>query len=158
MVIPEVEEGARVTLPLKFSLPVSVTFNRAPVWPRFRSCPVTDIEKSPTLTVIVKERLREVAESEPFIVTAYVPGVDDWKAQTEGAEVTVEFRVTGLGEQPVTLKPDGETDGNRVMEPVRWLIALIVTIVCGLEAPELKLTELAADTVKSETTMVTITE
>jgi len=110
------------------------------------------------LTVNTKEWLSEVAESEPFIVTVYVPGVVDLNAHVEIVDVTVEFRVTGLGEQPVTLNPDGETEGNRVMEPVRWLIAPIVTPVCGFDAPELKLTVLEADTVKSETITEMITE
>lgn len=88
----------------------------------------------------------------------YVPGVDDLNAQTEIVDVTVEFRATGLGEQPVTLNPEGETEGNRVMEPVRWLIALIVTPVCGFDAPELKLTELDAVTVKSDTITFMIAE
>jgi len=87
-----------------------------------------------------------------------VPGVDDLNAQVEIADVTVEFRVTGLGEQPVTLNPEGETEGNKVIEPVRWLIAPIVTPVCGFDAPELKLTEVDADTVKSETITEMITE
>jgi len=110
------------------------------------------------LTVNTKEWLSEVAESEPFIVTVYVPGVVDLNAHVEIVDVTVEFRVTGFGEQPVTLNPDGETEGNRVMEPVRWLIAPIVTPVCGFDAPELKLTVLDADTVKSETITEMITE
>ena len=71
------------------------------------------------MTVNTKEWLSEVAESEPFIVTAYVPGVDDLKAHVEIVDVTVEFRVTGLGAQPVTVNPGGETEGNRVMDPVR---------------------------------------
>ena len=71
------------------------------------------------MTVNTKERLSEVAESEPFIVTVYVPGVDDLNAHVAIVEVTVEFRVIGLGEQPVTLNPDGETEGNRVIDPVR---------------------------------------
>ena len=87
-----------------------------------------------------------------------MPGVDDLNAQVEIADVTVEFRVTGLGEQPVTLNPEGETEGNKVIEPVRWLIAPIVTPVCGFDAPELKLTEVDADTVKSETITEMITE
>jgi len=110
------------------------------------------------LTVNTKEWLSEVAESEPFIVTEYVPGVDDLKAHVEIVDVTVEFSVTGLGAQPVTVNPGGETEGNRVMEPARWLIAPIVTPVCGFDAPELKLTVLEADTVKSETITEMITE
>ena len=66
---PGGEVGVRVTLPLKFNLDVNVTFTNALVWPMFKSRPAADIEKSPTLTVNTKERLREVAESEPFIVT-----------------------------------------------------------------------------------------
>jgi len=66
---PSGEVGVSVTLPLKFSLDVSVTFTDALVWPTFKSRPAADIEKSPTLTVSTKERLRDVAESEPFIVT-----------------------------------------------------------------------------------------
>lgn len=87
-----------------------------------------------------------------------MPGVVDLNAQIEIVDVTVEFKATGLGEQPVTLNPDGETEGNSVMEPVRWLIAPIVTPVCGFDAPELKLTEVDADTVKSETITEMITE
>jgi hypothetical protein len=68
-VIPGGKVGDRVTFPLKFNLAVRVTFNKAPVWPTFRSCPAVDIEKSPTLTVNEKERLRVVDEREPFIVT-----------------------------------------------------------------------------------------
>jgi hypothetical protein len=116
---PSGDVGVRLTLPLKFSLDVSVTFSNALVWPMFKSRPAADIEKSPTLTVNTKERLSEVAESEPFIVTVYVPGVVDLNAHKEMVDVTVEFRVTGLGEQPVTLNPDGETEGNNVIEPVR---------------------------------------
>jgi hypothetical protein len=71
------------------------------------------------LTVNTKERLSEVAESEPFIVTVYVPGVVDLNAHVDIVDVIVEFNVTGLGEQPVTLNPDGETEGNRVIDPVR---------------------------------------
>ena len=58
-----------------------------------------------------------------------MPGVVDLNAQIETVDVTVEFRATGLGEQPVTLNPDGETEGSSVIEPVRWLTALIVTPV-----------------------------
>ena len=58
-----------------------------------------------------------------------MPGVVDLNAQVEIVDVTVEFKVTGLGEQPMTLNPDGETEGNKVIEPVRWLTALIVTPV-----------------------------
>ncbi len=111
--------GVKLTVPLKFSLDVSVTFSTALVWPTFKSRSAADIEKSSTLTVNTKERLSEVAESEPFIVTVYVPGVVDPNAHVEIVDLTVEFRVTGLGEQPVTLNPDGETVGNRVMEPER---------------------------------------
>ncbi len=71
------------------------------------------------MTVNTKDRLSEVAESEPFIVTVYVPGIVDLNAHVEIVDATVEFRVTGFGEQPVTLSPDGETEGNRVMDPVR---------------------------------------
>ena len=80
-----------------------------------------------------------------------MPGVEDLNAQMEIVDVTVKFNVTGLGAQPVTLNPDGETDGSKVMDPVRWLIAEIVTLVCGFDAPELKLTELDPETVKSDT-------
>ena len=66
---PGAEVGVRVTLPLKFSLDVSVTFTNALFWPTFKSRPAADIEKSPTLTVNTKERLSDVAASEPFIVT-----------------------------------------------------------------------------------------
>jgi len=66
---PSGDVGVRVMLPLKFSLDVNVTFTNALFWPTFKSRPIADIEKSPTLTVNAKERLREVAESEPFIVT-----------------------------------------------------------------------------------------
>ena len=87
-----------------------------------------------------------------------MPGVDDLNAQVEIVDVTVEFRVTGLGEHPVTLNPNGETEGNKVIDPVRWLTAPILTPVCGFDAPELKLKEVDADTVKSETTTEMITE
>lgn len=48
---PRGDVAVRVTVPLKFSLDVSVTFSTAFVWPMFRSRPRVDIEKSPTLTV-----------------------------------------------------------------------------------------------------------
>jgi len=41
---PSGEVGARLTLPLKFSLDVSVTFSNALVWPTFKSRPAADIE------------------------------------------------------------------------------------------------------------------
>ncbi len=41
---PNGEVGVRLTLPLKFSLDVNVTFSTALVWPTFRSRPVADIE------------------------------------------------------------------------------------------------------------------
>jgi hypothetical protein len=66
---PDGEVAVRLTFPLKFSLDVNVTFTTALVWPRFKSRPEAEIEKSPTLTVKTIERLRDVAERVPFIVT-----------------------------------------------------------------------------------------
>jgi hypothetical protein len=43
-VSPSGAVGVKVTVPLKLSLEVSVTFSTALVWPTFRSRPAADIE------------------------------------------------------------------------------------------------------------------
>ncbi len=91
----------------------------------------------------------------PAIVTTNVPAVEERKVHEELATPPA-VRPTVLGVQP-TVIPAGKPGAVMFTEPTKLLILASVIFIVPV-APELKLTGLPADTAKSETLTVTMTE
>ncbi len=141
----------RLTLPAKLNLLVRVTDIAAPLAPELKLTGVpADIVKSPTCTTDEARCDAVPGEPAPVIVTRYVPGVVELRVQEADAVALAVILVAVAGQ--VTVRPVvGLTTEVRVTLPAKLKVLVRLTAIAAPVAPELKLTGVPADIVKSPT-------
>ncbi len=139
------------TLPAKLKVLVRLTEMAAPVAPELKFTGVpAEMVKSPTCTTEDAEWDAVPREPAPEIVTRYVPAVVELNVQ-DAETVALAVMLTAVAGH-VTVSPVvGLTTEEKAIVPAKLFTLVKDTDIAAPVAPELKLTGVPADIVKSPT-------